>query len=358
MNFKQEFEGAKIFKLEQNYRSTKNIINAANSVIDNNKNQIKKKIWTENKEGDKCFLIKSLTEAEEAKNVTNLIWNEVKEQNSKYSDFAILFRTNNQATAFESEMGMQRIPYKVVGNISFYQRKEIKDFLAYLRVFVNKDDTESILRTINFPKRGIGEQSVKRIFDTAEQNKLSVWETICRSAMFFEKRFSNLIQDYAELIKFGTQLAESKNAYEVANALFERLKDKMFKEENDEENVKTLLYNIEEFVKTSEENSLLDFINKTPLVANEDVENTDECVSLMTVHSAKGLEFKNVFVVGVEEKLFPSESSILSGDVEDERRLFYVAMTRAKEKLFISYVCNRFLYGNLILAKKVDSLMK
>jgi DNA helicase-2/ATP-dependent DNA helicase PcrA len=352
LNFQNEYDNAKIFKLEQNYRSTKNIIDAANSVISNNKNQIKKKIWTENKKGEKCFLLKSLTEAEEAKSVANLIWNEVKEQKSKYSDFAILFRTNNQTTTFESEMGMQRIPYKIVGNISFYQRKEIKDFLAYLRVFVNKDDTESILRTINFPKRGIGEQSLKRIFNIAKKENLKVWDLICRSAMFFEKRFSNLIQEYSCLVKCGTELAENKNAYEAATYLFNHLKDSMFKEDNEAENVKNLLYNIEQFVKNNEDKSLLNYINKTPLIVNEDLENAEDWVSLMTVHSAKGLEFKNVFIVGVEEKLFPSESAIFSGEVEDERRLFYVAMTRAKEKLFISYVSNRFLYGNLILSKK------
>lgn len=352
LNFKSEYDGAKIFKLEQNYRSTKNIVEAANSVIEHNKNQIKKKIWTENDKGEKCYLIKSLTEAEEAKNIANIIWFEVKEQNAKYSDFAILYRTNNQATAFESELGSQRIPYKVVGNISFYQRKEIKDFLAYLRVFVNKDDAESILRTINFPKRGIGDQSIKKIVELSKKNNIRIWDLICKSTSYFDKRFSNLLQDYVNIINFGTELSESKNAYDVASALFENLKDKMFKEESEIENVKNLLYNIEEFVKNNEDNSLLSFVNKTPLVANEDNDNADSCVSLMTVHSAKGLEFKTVFIVGVEEKLFPSESAILAGEIEDERRLFYVAMTRAKEKLFISYVCNRFLYGNLIIAKK------
>ena len=353
LNFQRDFDGAKIFRLEQNYRSTKNIVNAANSIIEKNKMQIKKKIWTENKNGEKCYIIHAATEAEEARTVTEIIKNEMKENNVQFSDFAVLYRMNFQSTILETEMKLSNIPCKVIGNISFYQRKEVKDFLAYLRILVNKDDNESLFRTINCPKRGIGDASVKKIFEIAQANHVKVWEVICNADRFFEKRFSNLIQEYSNIIALGTVIAQNKDAYEVANFIYNVLGEKLCKDDQDITNLKNLLESIEEFVrKNPEDPSLLNYVNKVPLVAGENLDGSDDAVSLMTIHASKGLEFKYVFIVGVEEKLFPSEAALMGGELEDERRLFYVAMTRAKEKLFISFVSNRVLFGNAILSTK------
>lgn len=353
LNFQRNFDGAKIFRLEQNYRSTKNIVNAANSIIEKNKLQIKKKVWTENKYGDKCFIIKSASDLEEAKTIKDIIKNEIKENDAQYSDFAVLYRMNFQSTVLETEFGFANIPCKVIGNISFFQRKEVKDFLAYLRVCVNQDDNESIFRTINLPKRGIGEASVKKLFNIAKENNVRVWDVLCQVTNFVEKRYSNLIEDYLELIKTGIVFAKTKNAHEVACFMYSAIGEKLCKEDQDKVHLKNLLESIDEFVKSNPDDpSLLNYINKTPLIAGENLDEYNDYVSLMTVHSAKGLEFKYVFIVGMEEKIFPSESALLAGELEDERRLFYVAMTRAKEKLFISYVTNRVLFGSAIISTK------
>lgn len=362
LNFEKHFPDLSVFKLEQNYRSTKTIVNAANSIIIKNKAQLQKSVWTENIEGDLIELIKSNSDAEEGKLVASSIFEEKVNKQMQLGDVAVLYRTNSQSRSIEDALRRMNIKYKIVGGLSFYQRKEIKDILAYLRFSVNHNDEQSFRRIINLPKRGIGTTSVDKLIVGANDNNVSLWEVINNPKPFVGSRAASAIDQFVTLIKSFTVEAGRKDAYETASIVAKRsgllkelYEDKTVEGVNRYENVQELLNAIKEFVdeEENEDKSLSAFLQEVSLltgVDSADKENTDEDdqVTLMTIHMAKGLEYKHVYVVGMEEDLFPSQMMLSSrADLEEERRLFYVAVTRAKEKLFLSYATSRYRYGRL-----------
>ncbi len=366
LNFKKDYPDFKLFKLEQNYRSSNNIVQAANGVISKNKNQIKKTVWTENPEGEKLTVIRSLTDIEEGKVIINKIYDKSKSEGLPFKDFAILYRTNRQSRTFEETLRKLNIPYKIYGGLSFYQRKEIKDLLSYFRLTANPHDNEAFKRVINYPKRGIGKTSLENIIIAANQYGVSFWSVIND----FEKYPVNLntgtrnkFIDFARMINsFNAQLYELD-----ANILAEEiarstgiLKELSTEKNNGPEgveryqNVEELISAIQYFVHSQPEDkskSLAEFMLDVALLtdADEDKGDDEDRVTLMTIHSSKGLEFPHVYLVGLEENLFPSQMSIGSrSELEEERRLFYVAVTRAKETCTLSYSSSRFQWGNLI----------
>ncbi len=360
LNFEKDFPDLKVIKLEQNYRSSQNIVNAANSVIARNKGQLKKTVWTSNDEGNKIELIKSVSDNEEGRFVSSAIFEQKSQNNYQNKDFAILYRTNSQSRAIEESLRKAGIHYKIFGGLSFYQRKEIKDLMGYLRYAMNTEDEQSFRRIINLPKRGIGVSSVEKIVVAAFEHDIPLWEVLNNVDAFLPGRAANAVQEFVTLIKSFKIYVETKDAYEAANhiaknsgLLKELYEDKTVEGLNRYENVQELLNAIKEFVDTPEieDKSLPGFLQDIALLTDsdkDDPENSDY-VSLMTIHSSKGLEFKNVFIVGLEEDLFPSQMMMSSrDDLEEERRLFYVAITRAKENLYFSYALSRYRYGRLI----------
>ncbi|MCF6185045.1 MAG: exodeoxyribonuclease V subunit gamma, partial [Bacteroidales bacterium] len=362
LNFKNDYKDYKLFKLEQNYRSTKNIVEAANSVIVKNTERIKKNVFSKNEDGNKIKVLEALSDNEEGFIVANKITQSVFTDNTKYSDHAVLYRTNAQSRIFEEAFRRNKIPYKIYGGLSFYQRKEIKDLLAYFKLVVNKIDDESLKRIINYPKRGIGKTTIDRISAYANENDLSMWEVIEKPNglnIGLNSRAVSQISVFAEIIKdFSSKLSEL-NAYELGREISQTsgIMKELFSDKSPEslskhENVQELLNGLKEFTETaeSEENKLNNYLESVALLTNEDNEKDEDRnkVTLMTIHSAKGLEFRNVYVVGLEEKLFPSEmSSFTPKDLEEERRLFYVALTRAEKELHLSYALQRYKYGQL-----------
>lgn len=360
LNFEKDFPDLKVIKLEQNYRSTKNIVEAANSLIAQNKGQLKKSVWTANNDGNRIELIKSISDNEEGRFVSSAIFEQKAQNNYENKDFAILYRTNSQSRAIEEALRKSGIPYKIYGGLSFYQRKEIKDLMGYLRFAINTNDEQSFRRIINLPKRGIGSTSVEKIVVAAFEHDIPLWEVLTNIDMFLPGRAANAVRDFVTLVKSFKIYVDSKDAFEAAShiakasgLLKELYDDKTVEGLNRYENVQELLNAMKEFVETPEveDKTLGAFLQDIALLTDADNEDpTDnDFVSLMTIHASKGLEFKNVFIVGLEEDLFPSQMMLSSrADLEEERRLFYVAITRAQDNLYFSYALSRYRFGRLI----------
>jgi DNA helicase-2/ATP-dependent DNA helicase PcrA len=359
LNFEKDYPNVHIVKLEQNYRSTKNIVNLANSSIKHNQSQLRKDVWTENEEGSLIELIRAKSDTEEARLVAQSIFEEKNHQHWKNSDFAVLYRTNAQSRSIEEALRRLNIPYRIIGGLSFYQRKEIKDLIAYLRFSINHQDEEAFKRIINYPKRGIGEATVAKIIVTAVENGVSIWEALLNVERFLPARAASAIVQFTDLIKSFELTIKAKDAYEAASAiakqsgiLVELYEDKTVEGLARYQNLQELLNAIKEFVEDTEreDKSMGAFLQEVSLLTSEDTEEKgdDDKVTLMTIHMAKGLEFKHVFLVGLEEDLFPSQMMLQSReDLEEERRLFYVAVTRAEKKLTLSYALERYKYGKL-----------
>ncbi|MDP4208783.1 MAG: exodeoxyribonuclease V subunit gamma [Bacteroidota bacterium] len=364
LNFRNDYQDYKLFKLEQNYRSTQTIVNAANSLIGKNRNQIQKKVFSENEIGDRIKVFKTATDHEEGFVVAGHITDIHMSDRIIYRDFAILYRTNAQSRIFEEALRKRNIPYKVYGGLSFYQRKEIKDLLAYLRLIVNPRDDEAFRRIINYPARGIGDTTVGRLEEGAQKYGVSFFEVAASpdlSPLGINKGTQAKIQQFIAFIrKFSVQTA-SMDAYELAyqvasgsGILNELKQDKTPENISKFENIEELLNSIREFTTQSQNEdgplTLENYLENVALLTDADGEKPEDAdkVTIMTIHASKGLEFKVVFIVGMEEDLFPSKMVLTSpDDVEEERRLFYVAITRAKEKAFLSFVETRFRWGNL-----------
>lgn len=362
LDFERDYKphGIKVFKLEQNYRSTNHIVQAANEVITYNKKQIPKTIWADKGEGHQIKLIKVVTDSEEGKRVADTILEQKNRWHLSNKEFAILYRTNSQSRVFEEYLRRYNIPYKVFGGLSFYQRKEIKDLVAYLRLATNQKDEEALRRVINFPRRGIGNTTIEKISQLADQSDKTMWEVMTQ--VNAAARARNSIAGFKALIEGFTKKAATGNAYEVAihaaksSGLVDLLKkDTTIEGLNRLENINALLDGIKEFVENDEvtnvenpeDKSLAAYLQNIALISDMDetVKNGDY-ISLMSVHAAKGLEFRSVFVVGMEEQLFPSFMSMdtIEG-LDEERRLFYVAITRAESFLTLSYSTSRYRYG-------------
>ncbi|MDO1447834.1 3'-5' exonuclease [Rhodocytophaga aerolata] len=359
LNFEKDYPDLKVIKLEQNYRSTQNIVKAANSVINKNKAQLRKNVWTENIEGPLIDLIKASSDNEEGNLIANSIFEEKMNNSLRNSDFAILYRTNAQSRAFEEALRRRNIKYRIIGGVSFYQRKEIKDLIAYLRFTVNQNDEEAFKRIINLPKRGIGESTVAKIVVTADENNINLWEVVSKVQQFMPGRLAAPIDNFSTLIKSFKVIANQKDAFETATHVAKNsglLKD-LHEDKTVEglaryENVQELLNAIKEFVDNpeNEDKTLSSFLQSVSLLTSADDEkdtDTDK-ITLMTIHAAKGLEFKHVYIVGMEEDLFPSQMMLASrADLEEERRLFYVAITRAEKKLTLAFAETRYKFGRL-----------
>ena len=403
--FKRDYDDVKVVKLEQNYRSTKQILNVANQVIANNKGQIPKELWTDNGEGEKIRLVRTMTDNDEGKFVADMIQEQKLRNHFFNKEFAVLYRTNAQSRAFEESLRRMNIPYTIFGGISFYQRKEIKDYIAYLRVIVNPRDEEALKRIINYPVRGIGKTSLDKLILFANDKQLTFWEVLTKAAEFgFKAGTLEAIENFVLMIKSFASMLQKSNAYDVAFHVGKQtgLVKELFNDKSTEgvqryENVQELLNSIKEWVddkqnraQIDEDGVLLDTNEKTvdssqltvssqPSTDNElqepiparplredvllaaylqqitlltDADNKDEhadTVKLMTIHAAKGLEFSCVFAVGLEEMLFPNAMSINTREeLEEERRLFYVVITRAKQKLWISYANTRYKFGQVV----------
>jgi len=360
LNFEKDFPEVKVVKLEQNYRSTQTIVNAANSVIARNKAQLKKNVFTANEEGGLIEVVKASSDNEEGRLIASAIFEEKVNKGLRNTDFAILYRTNAQSRSFEEALRRQNIKYRIIGGLSFYQRKEIKDLLAYLRFVVNQSDEEAFKRIINLPKRGIGDTTVAKIAVTAAENQVPVWEVVSNISKYISGRATLPIESFAILIKsFKLLIEEGKDAYTVAahvaktsGILKELYEDKTVEGLSRYENVQELLNAIKEFVDNAEneDKTISSFLQTVSLLTNADESDDGDTdrVTLMTIHGAKGLEFKNVYVVGLEEGLFPSQMMLEKReDLEEERRLFYVAITRAENKLTFSYAESRYNWGRL-----------
>ena len=365
INFRKDYDDVEVYRLEQNYRSTKYIVNAANSVIDNNKNKIHKEVWTDNEFGNKIQITSNPSDIAEARLISQKILNLIKLENN-YQDFVILYRTNAQSRVIEDSLRNSSIPYKIYGGVSFYNRKEIKDVLAYLRLLVNDNDEESLKRIINYPPRGIGQVTINKIIVGSKNNNLSMYNTI-RSAKKINLGLSN--SAITKLENFIDQIEAFKiqngklSAFDIADLVIRETKiiDELRKDESPEsivrvENIQELLNGIRDFIEDQKEiadskNNLSEFLSTVSLATDFDLDLnlSQDFVSLMSLHSSKGLEFKNVFIEGLEEDLFPSALSYNSReDLEEERRLFYVGITRAKKNLYISYANSRYRWGKLI----------
>ena len=364
LNFKTDYPDLKVFKLEQNYRSTKNIVEAANAVISKNKNQLKKDVWTENETGEKLTILKAQTDNEEGTLVARSIFETKMNNQSSNKEFAILYRTNAQSRAMEEALRKSGIAYKIYGGLSFYHRKEIKDLLAYFRLTINNNDEEALKRIINYPARGIGQTTQDKVIMAAGQSENQAWqvlEVLKENNLGINSGAIGKINEFIDLIKSFKSFIKSENAYEAGHRIAVRsgiLKelhsDKTPEGINRHENIQELLNGLKEFSekkKADGGNGTLDeFMEDIALLTDSDSEknNNEPKVSLMTIHAAKGLEFPYVYIVGLEENLFPSQLSLNSReDLEEERRLFYVALTRAERKATLSYSATRYKWGNL-----------
>jgi DNA helicase-2/ATP-dependent DNA helicase PcrA len=366
LQFQKDYDDVKIIKLEQNYRSTQSIIKVANEVIKNNKGQIPKDLWTENIAGDKIKLVRTMTDNEEGKFIADAIQEQRLRNHYTNKDIAILYRTNAQSRAFEESLRRHNIPYTIYGGISFYQRKEIKDFIAYLRLIANPSDEEALKRIINYPVRGIGKTSVDRAVLEANTKNISMWEVLEAAPMFgFKAGTLQAIEEFVLMIRSFKSMLTSKNAYDIAfhvgkqtGFVKELFNDKSTEGVQRYENVQELLNSIKEFTETpsNEESgevgnkSLGAYLQQIVLLTDSDQKDPNaDTVKLMTIHAAKGLEFPVVFVGGLEEQLFPNAMSMNTREeLEEERRLFYVAITRAKGKLFLTYANSRYKFGQLV----------
>ena len=366
LNYQRQFQGTRLFKLEQNYRSTQTIVEAANSLIKHNRNQIPKDVFSENAKGEKIQYKPAYSDKEEAAIVAKDVKRIRREDGCQYSDFAILYRTNAQSRSFEEEFRKQGIPYRIYGGLSFYQRKEIKDIIAYFRLVANPDDEEAIKRIINYPARGIGATTVLKIADCAHQNQVSFWEVIGapeRYGLAVTKGTMNKLETFRLLISSFIERAQTTDVYELGDAIIKESgisQDIMSGKDADDlarqENLEEFLSGMSAFVEERREEGrfdelfLLDYLQDVALLtdADSDGDKDEPRVSLMTVHAAKGLEFPTVFVVGLEENIFPSPLSAASlRELEEERRLLYVAITRAEKHCILTNAKNRWRYGKM-----------
>ena len=366
LNYQRQFQGTRLFKLEQNYRSTQTIVEAANSLIKHNRNQIPKDVFSENAKGEKIQYKPAYSDKEEAAIVAKDVKRIRREDGCQYSDFAILYRTNSQSRSFEEEFRKQGIPYRIYGGLSFYQRKEIKDIIAYFRLVANPDDEEAIKRIINYPARGIGATTVLKIADCAHQNQVSFWEVIGapeRYGLAVNKGTMNKLETFRLLISSFIERAQTTDVYELGDAIIKESgisQDIMSGKDADDlarqENLEEFLSGMSAFVEERREEGkfdelfLQDYLQDVALLtdADSDGDKDEPRVSLMTVHAAKGLEFPTVFVVGLEENIFPSPLSAASlRELEEERRLLYVAITRAEKHCILTNAKNRWRYGKM-----------
>lgn len=365
LSFQKDYSNSTIYRLEQNYRSTKNIVNAANSVINNNINKLDKEVWTQNESGEKIEINQSITDSEEGRFVSSSIYKNKDNLDLGNDSFAVLYRTNAQSRSIEDALRRRNIAYQVYGGLSFYQRKEIKDILAYLRVIINPSDEESIKRIINFPTRGIGQTTIDKLLIYSNTKNISLFETLENSniqEININSGTKNKLNEFLILIKTFQLLNEKLDAFAMVEEVLKRigiinlLKSEATPESISRiENIEELLNGIKDFIDGEEQvvdskGSLSDFLEDVALASelDKDVNETEKKVSLMTIHLAKGLEFHHVYIVGLEEDLFPSAlSSTTRADLEEERRLFYVAITRAKKKVSISYAKTRYRWGKL-----------
>ncbi len=365
LQFQKDYEDVKVVKLEQNYRSTKSILHVANHVIANNKGQIPKELWTDNDHGEKIRLVRTMTDNEEGKFVSDTIQEQKLRNHYNNRDFAILYRTNAQSRAFEESLRRMGIAYRIYGGVSFYQRKEIKDFLAYLRIIVNTKDEESLKRIINYPVRGIGKTTIEKIGIIAYEQNITFWEVLTRAAEFgFKAGMLESLSNFVTMMRYFQSLLTDKNAYDVAvqvgkhtNLVKELFNDKTTEGLARYENIQELLNSIKEWTESPDNEdgevgskSLGAYLQQITLLTDADnEEENSDVVKLMTIHAAKGLEFPVVFVAGVEETIFPSGMSINTREeLEEERRLFYVAVTRAKHRLWLTYANARYRFGSLV----------
>ncbi len=369
LNFRNDYPEFSLFKLEQNYRSTKNIVEAANSIIKKNKDQILKTVWTDNIQGAKIKVQRSLTDNEEGRTIAQAIFERKTAEAKRFEDFAILYRTNKQSRAFEEALRKLNLPYKIYGGLSFYQRKEIKDLLAYFRLSANPHDEEALKRVINYPKRGIGKTTIENIIISANRYQVSMWDVINDFQQYptaVNTGAKQKIAEFATMINSFNAEIEKTDAFTLAehiaksSGIIRELiadKDKGPEEVERFQNIEELLAGIQEFVKGSEieqSRTLADFMMDVALLTDADQEKPEDRnhISLMTIHSSKGLEFPHIFIVGLEENLFPSQMALNSrSELEEERRLFYVALTRGMESCMLSYATSRFTWGQSILCE-------
>jgi DNA helicase II / ATP-dependent DNA helicase PcrA len=364
LEFKNDYSDYRLFKLEQNYRSTQTIVNAANAIISNNEGQIKKNVFSKNEPGEKINIIQAITDTEEGFIVASDILDKSLSQQLKWNDFAILYRTNAQSRIFEETLRRKNIPYKIYGGLSFYERKEIKDILAYFRMIINHEDEEALRRSVNYPKRGIGDTTIEKIFILAAELKISAWEIISGAGSYpgqFNTGTVRKLTDYVSLINTLAIDKDKSDAYlkakeiSIGSGIMKELRDgKLPDEISRYENMEELLNAIKIFTEAAETNgepsTLEAYLANVALLTDQDNEKEEDRnkVTLMTMHSAKGLEFKHVYIVGMEDTLFPSPmSSGSSRELEEERRLFYVALTRSEKQATLSYALNRYKWGNL-----------
>ncbi len=369
LNFRNDYPDYKLIRLEQNYRSTQTIVNASNVIIAHNKDQIKKKVWSDKERGEPISILHATSDTEEGVLVAHSIFGYKMSRQLNNSDFAILYRTNAQSRSMEDALRKQNIPYKIYGGLSFYDRKEVKDLLAYFRVVINPEDEQALLRIINYPARGIGKTSIERIMAHADDCRSSIWQCLSNDNLprDFNMGTVNKVRDFVAMIKSFQSLQAKMNAFELAKHISNAIGlVKVLKEDDSPEgisrveNIEELLNAISEFSdRQVDENTgeaarvdLVKFMEDVALLTDNEMKRKDgdeDCVSLMTIHSAKGLEFPYVYVVGLEENLFPGTLSLNTrAELEEERRLFYVAVTRAMVKLTLSYAELRYRYGDLM----------
>ena len=369
INLEQRYPGLKVFKLERNYRSTQNIVNAAGSLISRNTRQLKKNVYSENDKGELIEVIRTYSDMEEAYMVANKLTQSKMTHHDPYDEFAILYRTNAQSRVLEEALRKRNIPYRIYGGLSFYQRKEIKDVIAYFRMTINPDDDEALRRVINYPARGIGETTMKKIQAVASANQVSLWTVISNPDKYDASLNSGTkkkIEGFVSLIQLFIDDAAKSDAYEVGQLIYNRTgiltalaHDNTPESISKQENLSELLAGLKDFTDTgmeqgAEDVSMRAFLSEVQLATDQDEKDDSEeaKVTLMTVHAAKGLEFKHVFIVGVEEELFPSAMSMDSlAQIEEERRLLYVAITRAKETCTITYAGSRFRNGQTVMSR-------
>jgi DNA helicase-2/ATP-dependent DNA helicase PcrA len=365
LNFQKDYEGVKVFRLEQNYRSTKNIVNAANSIIDKNQTKLDKIVWTANDEGAKIKVNRSLTDADEGRYVASTIFDNKMNHQLKNSDFAILYRTNAQSRSIEDALRKRDIPYRIYGGLSFYQRKEIKDVLSYLRLVINPADEEALKRVINFPPRGIGQTTIDKLIVAAngyEKTIFQVMKNIDKAEVNINSGTKTKLQDFVTLIESYQVMNQTADVFELAEhvtrtsgLIREFNKDGTPEGVTRMENIEELLNGMKDFVEGQKEiadarGSLAEFLEDVALATDLDNDKGDtDSVALMTIHLAKGLEFPYVYIVGLEEDLFPSAMSMNTrSELEEERRLFYVALTRAEKQAYLTYALSRYRWGKLV----------
>jgi len=365
LSFQKDYPNSTVYRLEQNYRSTQNIVNAANSVINKNLNKLDKKVWTDNEIGDKIEVNQTITDSEEGRFVASSIFEAKYNLQLRNDEFAVLYRTNAQSRSIEDALRRKNVPFQIFGGLSFYQRKEIKDVLAYLRLIVNPSDEESLKRIINYPPRGIGQTTIEKIQIFSNENNLTIFdivENINNSDININNGTKQKLYDFVTMIKSFQIANENLNALEILNEVLKRvgvvnlLKNEGTPESISRiENIEELINAVQDFIDGQKEivdsnDSLNEFLEDVALISDldKDIEKSEPKVSLMTIHLAKGLEFSNVYIVGLEEDLFPSAlSSTTRSDLEEERRLFYVALTRAKKKIILSHSKTRYRWGKL-----------